>query len=318
MEAKEGDDGLMVQVSFVEEHEVADTLLRYSVIMAFHQHHWIFCKHKQRTSLEIPGGHRESGESIDDCARRELYEETGAVEFELTRIGVYGVKSMDAALEVAKCEYGMLYLADIKELDALPESEIECIVPIHSIQGITSWTYPEIQPFLFEQVQHKMRQQYRFELLSLSQKEKISEVLHGLPEWFGIESATQTYIEQSLPLPVLGCVWKEHLLGFVSIKETSSETMEVYVMGVLPCFHRQKIGSELMRKTKQYALEHGATFLQVKTLSPIVQNAGYLKTYAFYRQEGFCDVEVLDLWDEGNPCLLMIQKVGDSNGISKK
>ena len=30
---------------------------------------------------EFPGGHREKGETIDDTAKRELYEESGAIEF---------------------------------------------------------------------------------------------------------------------------------------------------------------------------------------------------------------------------------------------
>lgn len=27
---------------------------------------WVFCKHKERETYEVPGGHRESGETITD------------------------------------------------------------------------------------------------------------------------------------------------------------------------------------------------------------------------------------------------------------
>ena len=43
-------------------------------------------------SFEIPGGHIEPGESPEQAARRELYEETGALDYTLQPVGVYGVE----------------------------------------------------------------------------------------------------------------------------------------------------------------------------------------------------------------------------------
>ncbi|MGL4800169.1 MAG: NUDIX domain-containing protein, partial [Cellulosilyticaceae bacterium] len=69
----------MMKVKFYEsiEHE----LLKYAVIISRHQGKWVFCKHKDRSTYECPGGHREVGENIHDAAKRELWEETGAVIF---------------------------------------------------------------------------------------------------------------------------------------------------------------------------------------------------------------------------------------------
>lgn len=56
----------------------ADELLKFAVMITVHNGNWVFCKHKKRSTLEIPGGHREPGEDIFCTAKREMYEETGA------------------------------------------------------------------------------------------------------------------------------------------------------------------------------------------------------------------------------------------------
>ena len=37
---------------------VEDSLLKFAVIVAKHNGKWIFCKHKERSTYEVPGGHR--------------------------------------------------------------------------------------------------------------------------------------------------------------------------------------------------------------------------------------------------------------------
>ena len=67
-------------------NEVNDKDLKFAVIMARYDGKWIFCKHKERETYEIPGGHRELDETILDTAKREFQEETGAIEFEIDKI----------------------------------------------------------------------------------------------------------------------------------------------------------------------------------------------------------------------------------------
>ena len=135
----------MVEVKFYD--EVDDSLLKFAVIIAKSDDQWVFCKHQKRNTYEIPGGHREPGELIDDTARRELYEETGATDYSLKKICVYSVTSPDSFN--GEETFGMLYYADIFSFEEELHSEIEKI--IISDRLVNDWTYPLIQPKMIEE-----------------------------------------------------------------------------------------------------------------------------------------------------------------------
>jgi ribosomal protein S18 acetylase RimI-like enzyme len=85
---------------------------------------------------------------------------------------------------------------------------------------------------------------------------------------------------------------------------------EVYVMGVLPAFHHQGIGRQLLAHVESLLAKDGVEFLQVKTLSPSKPHHGYEATRAFYLAYGFRPLqEFPDLWDSENPALQMIKKI---------
>ena len=56
----------MLEVNFYDKED--DSLLKFSVIISKADVKWLFCKHKERDTYEIPGGHREEGELILDAA----------------------------------------------------------------------------------------------------------------------------------------------------------------------------------------------------------------------------------------------------------
>ena len=134
---------------------VDDILLKFAVIFSLHDGKYIFCKHKQRDTLELPGGHREENENIEDTAKRELYEETGAIDFDIEPVGVYSVT--EKGNFNGEETFGMLYYANIKSFETELHSEIEKI--IITDKAPTSWTYPTIQPEIFEYID-KMRWKY--------------------------------------------------------------------------------------------------------------------------------------------------------------
>ena len=81
----------MPKVEFEDISAVEDSLLKYAVIVSQHHGKWIYCKHKERNTWEIPGGRREPEESILNTAKRELFEESGALDYELTPVCAYCV-----------------------------------------------------------------------------------------------------------------------------------------------------------------------------------------------------------------------------------
>ena len=73
----------MTEVNFYEPTFVPEAKLIYSVIAAKYCDCWLYVRNHKRATSEIPGGHIENNESSEQAARRELMEETGAVEFSI-------------------------------------------------------------------------------------------------------------------------------------------------------------------------------------------------------------------------------------------
>ncbi len=136
--------------------QIEDRLLKFAVIVATSEGKWVFCRHKDRNTLECPGGHRERREKILDTARRELSEETGAVDFHIEPICAYSVTGRTRVNPSGKETFGMLYFADIKTFRKKLNSEMAEVLlmdnlPVQSDQ----WTYPEIQPKLIQEVLYR-------------------------------------------------------------------------------------------------------------------------------------------------------------------
>ena len=141
----------MVEVRFYD--TVNDELLKFAVIISQSNGKWVFCKHKERDTYEVPGGHREAGENILETAKRELQEETGAIKFEIKPICVYSVIGKTRVNDTGEETFGLLCFAEITEFAKELHSEMEKVVLMDDLPE--NWTYPLIQPKLIEEARKK-------------------------------------------------------------------------------------------------------------------------------------------------------------------
>lgn len=139
------------------------------------------------------------------------------------------------------------------------------------------------------------------------EKEMISRtILEALPDWFGLPEAREEYIVNSVNQQFFAAVKEEKTIGFLCLKQTGKNTVEVSVMGVLKEFHRHGIGRKLFMKAREKAIKDGFSFIQVKTVQ-MGQYDNYDNTNKFYISLGFKEFEIFPtLWDEWNPCQVYV------------
>lgn len=142
------------------------------------------------------------------------------------------------------------------------------------------------------------------------EKERIaSSILNRLPDWFGLPDSTKKYIDDSRSLPFWAYFEGKDPVGFLVMKETSSYTAEIYVMGVLKECHRRGIGTLLFRELEKYARKKNYEFIQVKTVQK-GHYEEYDRTNTFYERLGFREMECFPaLWDEWNPCQIYVKHI---------
>ena len=119
----------------------------------------------------------------------------------------------------------------------------------------------------------------------------------------------RNYIRESANEIMVASFEEEKANGFLCLKETGKDTVELAVMGVLKTHHRKGIGRDMFDEAKRIAAEHSYSFIQVKTVQ-MGKYQEYDETNRFYLSLGFKEFELMpNLWDKWNPCQIYVMSL---------
>lgn len=123
---------------------------KYTVICSCYRGKWVLSRHKKRDTWETQGGHIEDGETPLECARRELFEESGISDADIYPVCDYWGFNHQA------CSNGMVFLAVVHALGNLPESEMKEVKPFDTLPA--ELTYPQTSPKLYAEAKKLLQE----------------------------------------------------------------------------------------------------------------------------------------------------------------
>lgn len=119
----------------------------FSLVPSQYQGKWIWCRHQDRDTWEFPGGHIETGETPLDAARRELMEESGAINFDIHQVCWYAISWQLPDGSYSPQRFGCLFFAQVHTMGDLPQgSEMAEVTLMNGLPD--ALTYPTIQTHL--------------------------------------------------------------------------------------------------------------------------------------------------------------------------
>ncbi|MBR3109149.1 MAG: NUDIX domain-containing protein [Clostridia bacterium] len=114
---------------------------KYVVVLTKYQDKIVLSRHRNRSTWETQGGHIEKGETPLEAAKRELWEESGAQDFDIHPLFDYW-----AADETSQAN-GQVFAAFVRSFASIPASEMKEIGFFDALPD--NLTYPDITPKLF-------------------------------------------------------------------------------------------------------------------------------------------------------------------------
>jgi len=134
-------------------------------------------------------------------------------------------------------------------------------------------------------------------------------ILEDLHAWFELDESREQYIRECSDWLFFAAKENGDYAGFLCLKETGRQTVELAVMGVLREHHRKGLGRAMFSEAQKAAAAEGYSFMQVKTVKMGVYE-DYDITNRFYLSLGFTEFEVIEeLWGKENPCQIYVMSL---------
>ena len=123
---------------------------KFVVILSRMEGKYLLSRHKNRVTWETQGGYIEKGETPFEAAKRELWEESGAVKYKIEPLCDYW-----ATTDVVESA-GRVYYAEIDELGPIPEfSEMKEVKLFDELPEEFTYTYISKELFGFLETKQK-------------------------------------------------------------------------------------------------------------------------------------------------------------------
>ena len=127
--------------------------LRFVVVCSFLDGQYLLSFHRGHMAWETQGGHIEAGETAEEAAKRELFEESGVSDADLLPVCDY------FAYDTKGSSNGRVYAAMVHRLGQLPDMEMSRVQAFDRLPD--SLTYPLVTPVLFREAEKALGREHR-------------------------------------------------------------------------------------------------------------------------------------------------------------
>ncbi len=135
----------------------------------------------------------------------------------------------------------------------------------------------------------------------------VAAILESIPEWFGLPEANASYVADAGRLPSYLAVDGDQVVGVALVSEHFPQSRELHLFAVRRDRHRQGVGRLLLAAVESDLRATGARILEVHTVGPSYEHAGYATTRAFYEALGFVPLHELERIDWDGPTLILVK-----------
>lgn len=140
------------------------------------------------------------------------------------------------------------------------------------------------------------------------------DIAKALPEWFDENEITEISIHLA-NLSSFVAVNSDKVIAFAIMDDTSEDSVEIKHIAVSKDSQNMGYGTKLLEHIED--LYSTKKFIEVKTLDESAEYEPYIRTRAFYENNGFKKVGVIDPypgWSPGNPCAVYRKQLNGSDG----